>query len=74
MEKEYNRTDCYYIFVLGYDLLQDYFKEQEENDCDVIFEKACEIYEEYTKSEETENYSISGYYALVEFLRNKNYI
>lgn len=71
---EFNETDYYYIFVLGYDLLQNYFKNQKENACDLIFEEACEIYKKFLNSEEIKNYSLSGYDALVKFLINNHYM
>lgn len=67
-------SDYYYIFILGYDLLQDYFKNSEENECDIVFEKAIEIYQKYEKSEEFKNYNLSGYDSLKLFLENKGYI
>ena len=67
-----NETKAYYIFVLGYDLLQDYFKNSKNNECDVVFEIATKIYEDFEKSEEFKNSRLSGYDNLVEFLNNIN--
>lgn len=65
--EQWNETKAYYVFVLGYDLLQDYFKGEENNECDLIFEVACKIYADFEKSEEY-SYNCSGYDALVHFL------
>lgn len=67
-------SDNYYIFVLGYDLLQDYFKKQNDSECDIVYQKACQIYNDFLKSEEIKNYNISQYDALIDFLKNNKYI
>lgn len=73
MEKLTN-NDYYYIFILGYDLLQNYFKNCKNNECDIIFNKALNIYKKYKKSEEFDNHFLSGYDSLKLFLENNNYI
>lgn len=42
---------AYMLFVLGYDLLHDYFAESEEPECDIVFEKCAEIYDKFLDSE-----------------------
>lgn len=69
--KEWSEDRAYYVFVLGYDLLQDYFKGEENNECDNIFKVACKIYADFEKSEEY-SYNCSGYEALVHFLNRIN--
>lgn len=65
----------YYIpFLLGYDLLHDYFANSEEKESDIVYEKCIEIAKDYLKSEEHKNYKKSEYDALTEYLRNRNYI
>lgn len=75
---EENVRSCeyfYYIpFVLGYDLLHDYFANSEDKESDIVYEKCIEITKDYLKSEEHKDYKKSEYDALTEYLRNRNYI
>ena len=72
--KKYCETDYYYMFVLGYDLLQNHLKQQKENECDLTFEKVKQIYEQFLNSEENKRYNTSTYDNLVEFLKNNKYL
>ena len=65
---------AYWAYVLGYDFLQDYFKNSGEPECDLTFEKAWEIADDFMHSEEFQDTSKSGYDALVDYLKNKKLI
>ena len=65
---------AYWAYVLGYDFLQDYFKNSDEPECDLTFEKAWEIADDFMHSEEFQDTSKSGYDALVDYLKNRKLI
>ena len=65
---------AYWAYVLGYDFLQDYFKNSGEPECDLTFEKAWEIADDFMHSEEFQDTSKSGYDALVDYLKNRKLI
>ena len=65
---------AYWTYVLGYDFLQDYFKNSSEPECDLTFEKAWKIADDFMHSEEFQDTSKSGYDALVDYLKNKKLI
>lgn len=67
-------SQAYWAYVLGYDFLQDYFKNSGEPECDLTFEKAWEIADDFMHSEEFQDTSKSGYDALVDYLKNKKLI
>lgn len=57
----------YYIYVLGYDLLQ---KTLNGVECDIAYDICEYVYELFTQSEEFTDYSMSGYDALTKFTKN----
>ena len=65
---------AYWAYVLGYDFLQDYFKNSSEPECDLTFEKAWKIADDFMHSEEFQDTSKSGYDALVDYLKNRKLI
>ena len=65
---------AYWTYVLGYDFLQDYFKNSSEPECDLTFEKAWKIADDFMHSEEFQDTSKSGYDALVAYLKNRKLI
>ena len=67
-------SQAYWAYVLGYDFLQDYFKNSGEPECDLTFEKAWEIADDFMHSEEFQDTSKSGYDALVDYLKNRKLI
>lgn len=67
-------SQAYWAYVLGYDFLQDYFKNSGEPECDLTFEKAWEIADDFMHSEEFQDTSKSGYDALVDYLKNNKLI
>lgn len=62
MDFDFNTS--YMLFVLGYDLLHDYF---EDTECDIAFEECIEIYEGFLVSEYNRDY-MSEYECLAEYV------
>lgn len=50
--KKYELDDFkYVVFILAYDLLQDYLMKEEDKACDIAFKKICNIAEDFLKSD-----------------------
>lgn len=64
----------YYVFILGYDLLHEYFTNNKDKECDIVFEKCKNIVNQFLNSEEIKNYKYSEYDALINFLKNKKFL
>lgn len=60
----------YYVFCLGYDFLNENFKNSKSPECDVVFDKCKNLIDKFTDSEEYQNYMKSGYDSLEEWLKN----
>jgi hypothetical protein len=60
----------YYVFCLGYDFMNDFYKNSESPECDVVFEKCKTLVNEFMNSEEYKNYMLSSYDSLEEWLKN----
>ena len=66
----YNEEVNYIIFILGYDLLQDRFKNLESNECDTVYEICRDIAVVFLLSDEYHMSNISMYEALVKWIEN----
>lgn len=64
-----NKSILYYVFVLGYDLLQNDLKGLEN---DEAFKICYKIIELFNNSQEFNNMDLSCYDALKDFLENNN--
>lgn len=60
----------YYAFCIGYDLMNDYFKNSEMPECDVVFEECKRLSKKYMKSKEYRDFNHSAYEQLEEWLDN----
>lgn len=60
----------YYAFCIGYDFMDDYFKNSEMPECDVVFEECKKLSKRFMKSEEYKNLNHSGYEQLEKWLDN----
>lgn len=60
----------YYVFCLGYDFMNESFKNSASPECDVVFEKCKKLIDKFRNSEEYQNYMKSGYDSLEEWLKN----
>lgn len=65
----------YINFILGYDLLNDKFKNSKCNECDVIYDFCDYLSRKFIKSEEYQNTKYSTYEMLVSWVeKNKKNI
>lgn len=62
----------YFVFVLGYDLLQTRLSGELNLDCDTCYDTCLRIVVEFMKSVEYLTYRGSGYEALQVWLENNN--
>lgn len=62
----------YIVFILGYDILQDKFKNLESNECDTIYEACKEIAAVFMQSIEYYDMNVSMYEALTSWVNNHN--
>ena len=60
----------YYVFCLGYDFMNEDFKNSRSPECDVVFDKCKTLIDKFMNSEEYQNYMKSGYDSLEEWLKN----
>lgn len=60
----------YYAFCIGYDFMDDYFKNSEMPECDVVFEECKKLSKRFMKSEEYKDLNHSGYEQLEKWLDN----
>lgn len=60
----------YYVFCLGYDFMNEDFKNSKTPECDVAFDKCKSLIDKFMDSEEHQNYIKSGYDSLEEWLKN----
>lgn len=60
----------YYVFCLGYDFMNEEFKNSQFPECDVVFDKCKGLIDKFMDSEEYQNYMKSGYDSLEEWLKN----
>lgn len=60
----------YYVFCLGYDFMNESFKNSTSPECDVVFDKCKNLIDKFMNSEEYQNYMKSGYDSLEEWLKN----
>lgn len=63
----------YIIFILGYDLLQDYFLDSKETECDLIYEKCSKIADDFLSSEYNSN-NKNLYDCIADYIKSKRYI
>lgn len=70
----YNEKE-YFVFILGYDLLQDIFKCSTVQECDYIYDFCNYEVEKFLKSKEYQNLRYSGYEMLEKWVtKNKKII
>lgn len=60
----------YYVFCLGYDFMNEDFRNSNSPECDVVYDKCKGIINKFMDSEEYQNYMKSGYDSLDEWLKN----
>lgn len=60
----------YYVFCIGYDFMNEAFKNSPSPECDVVFNKCKTLADKFINSDEYKNYMKSGYDSLEEWLRN----
>ena len=60
----------YYAFCIGYDFLNDYYKNSETPECDKVFEECKTLAKEFLESDEYLNYMNSAYDSLEEWIKN----
>lgn len=60
----------YYAFCIGYDLMNDYFKNCEKPECDVVFEECKKLSRRFIKSLEYRDFNHSSYEQLTKWLDN----
>lgn len=60
----------YYVFCLGYDFMNESFKNSTSSECDVVFNKCKKIIDKFIDSEEYQNYMKSRYDSLEAWLEN----
>lgn len=71
----YESEKAYFTFVLGYDLLQDMFKNSTVQECDRVYDFCNYEAEQFLESNEYHNLKYSGYEMLVEWIeKNKETI
>lgn len=66
----YNEELNYITFILGYDLLQDKFKNLESKECDTVYEICRDIAAVFMQSIEYYDMNISMYEALTSWVNN----
>lgn len=60
----------YYAFCIGYDLMNDYFKNCEMPECDIVFEECKKLSKQFMKSQEFKDLSHSEYEQLQKWINN----
>lgn len=60
----------YYAFCIGYDFMNDYFKNCEMPECDLVFEECKKLSKEFMKSKEYKDTTLSAYEQLEIWLEN----
>lgn len=60
----------YYAFCIGYDLMNDYFKNSELPECDVVYEEYKKLSKKFLKSKEYMDFNHSCYEKLQIWLDN----
>lgn len=66
----YESEKAYFTFVLGYDLLQDMFKNSTVQECDSIYDFCNYEAGKFLESNEYQNLKYSGYEMLVEWVKS----
>ena len=70
MEKKYSYGTTYMIFVLGYDIMHDYFADSKERECDIVFAKCEKIYDDFLESDYNDT-NKSEYECLEEYCKDR---
>lgn len=60
----------YYVFCMGYDFMNEEFKNSPSPECDVVFDKCKTLVDKFINSDEYKNYMKSGYDSLEEWIKN----
>jgi len=60
----------YYVFVLGYDLMQERLTKSNDIACDTSYERCTEIYQKFLESDYNNNVHFSDYENLQRFVND----
>lgn len=71
---EYLDSDAYYIFVIGYDLMQQQFMTLKDKSCDTVFDLAKSIWRLFLSSENEDWCTQSTYENLRDFINENDFL